>query len=364
MFLSIARKNKSDNKLLKKDKINKQKYYYFVKTISYVKTVLLFIFVFNLLFKELGAQDAVFSQFYANPLYLNPALSGSKMHPSISLNYRNQWAGLPSAYINYSASFDSYIKAIHGGLGVQFNSDNQGEGLLKNSNVSIAYAHFFNVTHNLTLSMGFQTAFVQQKFDWNNLIFRSMIDESTGTILPSNETPIEPDRKGIDFSTGIVGYTKQAYFGVAVHHLAKLGSINRHKDLKYLPPKYTAHFGITIALNNKGLKEKKAYISPNIIFQQQQEFQQLNYGIYFMRKIIVSGVWFRQNFTPYFGNDAVVLLLGFRYANFKLGYSYDITVSELIDTSGGSHEVSFSMQIGGKNSLKNLRSKAIRCPSF
>ncbi len=364
MFLSIARKNKTDNKLLKKDKITKQKYYSFVIIIRYIKIIFFFIFVFMLLLKELGAQDAVFSQFYANPLYLNPALSGSKMHPCISLNYRNQWAGLPGAYINYSASFDSYINAIHGGLGVQFNADNQGDGLLKRNNVSIAYAHFFDITQHFTLSMGFQTAYTQQKFNWNSLIFRSMIDESTGTILPSNETPIEPDRKGIDFSAGIAGFTKHTYFGVAVHHLAKLGSINRHKDLKYLPIKYTAHFGITIALNNKGLKEKKAYISPNIIFQQQQEFQQFNYGLYFMRKIIVSGVWFRQNFTPYFGNDAVVLLLGFRYANFKVGYSYDITVSELVDTSGGSHEVSFSMQIGGKNSLKNLRSKAIRCPSF
>ncbi len=38
----------------------------------------------------LYAQDAHFSQYYANPLYLNPAFAGSDICPRVTLNYRNQ----------------------------------------------------------------------------------------------------------------------------------------------------------------------------------------------------------------------------------------------------------------------------------
>ena len=63
------------------------------------------------------AQDVGFSQFYANPLYLNPAFAGSKVAPRISLTYRAQWPGLVSAFTTVSASYDQYIPDLHGGIG-------------------------------------------------------------------------------------------------------------------------------------------------------------------------------------------------------------------------------------------------------
>ena len=52
------------------------------------------------------AQDPAFSQFYANPLYLNPAFAGSNECPRANLNYRDQWPGIGRTYITTSASFD------------------------------------------------------------------------------------------------------------------------------------------------------------------------------------------------------------------------------------------------------------------
>ena len=67
---------------------------------------------------ESFAQDPAFSQFYANPLYLNPALAGSANCPRVILNYRNQWPGIAATYVTYSASYDQYVDAIQGGIGV------------------------------------------------------------------------------------------------------------------------------------------------------------------------------------------------------------------------------------------------------
>ena len=58
------------------------------------------------------AQDPTFTQFYANPLYLNPAFAGSNKCPRISMNYRNEWPQLTGNYVTYSLAYDSYVKNI------------------------------------------------------------------------------------------------------------------------------------------------------------------------------------------------------------------------------------------------------------
>lgn len=73
------------------------------------------------------AQDVGFSQFYANPLYLNPAFAGSKVAPRISLAYRAQWPGLVSAFTTVSGSYDQYIPDLHGGIGAILMTDRQGD---------------------------------------------------------------------------------------------------------------------------------------------------------------------------------------------------------------------------------------------
>ncbi|MFQ3327045.1 MAG: hypothetical protein ACI8YC_001686, partial [Salibacteraceae bacterium] len=55
------------------------------------------------------SQDPIYSQFYSNPLYLNPALAGVERCPRFVMNYRNQWPGISSGggnYVTYSASYD------------------------------------------------------------------------------------------------------------------------------------------------------------------------------------------------------------------------------------------------------------------
>ncbi len=55
------------------------------------------------------AQDPQFSQFYANPLYLNPAFAGGALAPRVMMNYRNQWPGLAANYVTTSFAVDHYF---------------------------------------------------------------------------------------------------------------------------------------------------------------------------------------------------------------------------------------------------------------
>jgi len=119
--------------------------------------------------------------------------------------------------------------------------------------------------------------------------------------------------------------------------------------------KVTGHIGAVIPLTKGEYNPNDATISPNILYQQQGNFQQLNMGLYVTKGPIVGGVWYRNK-------DSFITLLGFQTKHFKFGYSYDVTVSKLTNASGGSHEVSTQFLLPCKKRTRRFRT--IDCPSF
>ena len=67
------------------------------------------LFAFPFIMGKSFAQDPECSQFYANPLYLNPALAGVTICPKANANYRNQWPGIGKSFITYNVSYDQYV---------------------------------------------------------------------------------------------------------------------------------------------------------------------------------------------------------------------------------------------------------------
>ena len=331
------------------------------------RILILLTVVTTILFNNRGnAQDAQFSQFYANPLYLNPAMAGAEICPRAVLNYRNQWPGLAKSFINYNASFDQYIPKLHGGVGILVNMDNAGDGILKTTQAGVMYAFSFQAAENLYINMAIQGTFFQKTLNWDLLQFGDQIDPQQGFVLPTGETP--PTSNSVifpDFSSGLVfGWKGILHGGVAVHHLTEPNMAFYDQVENKLPMKITGHIGANINLEGGGLgfaedTEPKFYIAPNLLYQQQGDFHQLNAGIYVIRLPIVIGTWFRHNFE---NADAIIVLVGINYKNLKIGYSYDITTSKLKSNTGGSHEVSLAWQFNCLEKRRKLR--AINAPGF
>ena len=76
-----------------------------------------FVLLIFLIPEILYGQDPGFSQFYSNPLYLNPAFTGTTELPRTTLNYRNQWPQKGATYTTYSLSFDRLSKKLNTGFG-------------------------------------------------------------------------------------------------------------------------------------------------------------------------------------------------------------------------------------------------------
>lgn len=297
------------------------------------------------------AQDPHFTQFYANPLYLNPAFAGTGRCPRAIMNYRNQWPGITGTFVTYAASYDQHIDPISGGIGITALRDEAGEGTLTTTTVSGIYSYEQPINRHFSLRAGFQATFFQKAIDWSKLTFGDMIDPRYGFIYNTREVPGQNVKSGVDFSAGILGFSRLYYFGFAAHHLTQPdeGLIGASK----LPMKFTGHAGAIIPLK-KDVSEGS--ISPNILFKQQQNFTQINMGLYVTKGPIVGGLWFRKD-------DAFIALIGFQAGIVKFGYSYDVTVSKLTASqTQGSHEVSFGMQFPCKPKTRKFRT--ISCPSF
>ncbi|MBN2729474.1 MAG: type IX secretion system membrane protein PorP/SprF [Bacteroidales bacterium] len=324
----------------------------------------LVIAVFSMAFYSMDAvaQDPHFSQYYANPLYMNPAMAGTPVCPRLIMNYRNQWPSISGQYVTYNASYDQHVDALSGGIGVLVNVDRAGEGTLSTTMASGIYSYKLDIGRKFSLKAGIQATFLQKSLDWEKLTFGDQIDPRHGFVFNTNEVyPSDGLVKTFaDFSAGMVGYSERFYAGFAVHHLTtpNEGFISYSE----LPMKYTVHAGAIISIEGDNSRKRtieETSLSPNIMFQKQQEFEQLNYGLYLNKFPFVGGVWYRHNFD---NSDAVIVLLGFQQQVFKFGYSYDLTVSKLTNASGGAHE--FSLTIQFECSPKRKRIRAINCPSF
>src|SRR4051812_35446442 len=104
----------------------------------------------------LFAQDPEFTQFYANPLYLNPAFAGSARCPRAVMNYRNQWPSISGTFVTYNVSWDRHVDLLKGGVGLMLTEDRAGQGTLNSFAFSGIYAYELNLTKEFSLKAGFQ----------------------------------------------------------------------------------------------------------------------------------------------------------------------------------------------------------------
>ncbi len=300
------------------------------------------------------AQDPEFTQFYANPLYLNPAFAGSAHCPRLNMNYRNQWPALTGTFVTYSASYDQHFDALNGGIGLLVLNDKAGEGTLTTTDVSLIYAYQLNVNREFSIRFGMQGTYAQKILDRSKLTFGDQIDARYGFIYPTNEIISNTSVNFWDFSAGILAYSSKVFGGVSVNHLTQPEEyFIQAAPGSTLPMKITAHVGALIPLSSK--RNDESYISPNVLYQIQRDFQQFNIGVYVAKPPLVGGLWYRNK-------DSFIALVGLQQGIFKFGYSYDLTVSKLANASAGSHELSFSMQFQCHPRKKRFR--AVKCPAF
>jgi type IX secretion system PorP/SprF family membrane protein len=302
------------------------------------------------------AQDPSMSHFYANPLYMNPAMAGVEGPTKLSLGYRNHLPGAAHPYSTYHASFEQYLEALQGGVGIHVMNDRQGGGIINTLSLDAIYAYHLKVSRELMLSGGFQASAGQRSMNPDGLVLPDELAGMASTTL-TGYSKVYPD-----FTVGLAAFRRNVYGGIAVYHLFQ-PYMSRSKDPNTrLSRRYSAHLGALFSIYEKRLGREILQLSPNLVFLQQDIYQQMNYGLEVLYKNLLAGIWFRQDLR--FSYGTLILSVGYAKDPFRFRYSYDAKLSspDLQIPSMGSHEISMGLVF--ENLYKSKKRRAIKSPKI
>jgi type IX secretion system PorP/SprF family membrane protein len=318
------------------------------------------------------AQDVQYSQFYAVPLYQNPAFAGSVHALRGIADTRLQWLGLDANYKTYYFSADTYLDKYNSGLGIQFIRDIQGNNTISSNELSFMYSYELPVSKSFTVRAGLQGSAVQKTLDYSNLTFPGQYNDQQGFIGGGNYNLGAQNKWYPDVSSGVVAYSDRFWGGFSLHHMNMPNQSFPGGGNAALPIKYAVTAGYRIPLaqrNYLAYSEDKTSISitPTIHYKSQGKSDQFDIGLYAVYNQLMAGMWYRgipvKNYERNQNNESMVFLVGWLYKNWAFGYSYDLTLSKLVGTrQGGSHEINVTYIHRPTKKHKPMRK--LPCPSF
>lgn len=333
------------------------------------------------------AQDAHFTQYFASPLTLNPALTGLvNCDLRVAGNYRSQWSSVSNnPYTTASFSYDMATlkgKLNNGdalGIGILGMYDRSGIGALTNINIGIsaAYHKALGANKNHAISLGVQGMLVQKSIDFTKLSFEDQHNPGSGLAeYPTNENLANTDLTYPDFNAGIM-YTGKvseyatAYAGFSYYHITRpvetflrQGSSDSGVDHR-INSRYSAHLGGSFDLN----ENVKLYASA--LYQQQAASSEVvlgaavgfvlnpGYDAEFQKStVFYLGGWYRYG-------DALAPYVGLEWSKMQLGLSYDINISSFTPATNGNGAYELSLIFNGCiNKRQRGPQYNFTCPKF
>lgn len=311
---------------------------------------------------NLFAQDPQLTQFYAAPVYLNPAFAGATPCWRLGATHRNQWFLSDRAYATYMVSADKNIRSIGAGLGGYILHDTPGAGGYNTFEFAIAFAKQIKIRQDLQLRIGIQPSYHLKYLSAANYIYGTQLTNLNGFVGGPADAPQVASYNFFDLSTGGLLYSRSFWIGLGIHHVLRNPFITPY-TLQYVPMKISLHGGKKFELND----DAGSTLTPAFQLKNQGTALQLDLGAYLERNHLVLGAWYRG--IPFItskglNSDALAFLIGYKKYDFKLCYSYDLPLSRMI-YSFGTHEISLIFEFckpGKEKPPRNIQQ--LPCPVF
>jgi type IX secretion system PorP/SprF family membrane protein len=320
-----------------------------------------------------SAQDPNFSQFFASPLTLNPALTGKFDGVyRVAGNYRNQWPTINNAFRTYTASFDMGIlknsipEFDQFGIGFLGFADDAGNGVLKNNAIGMSLAYHKALDENgfHQLGVGFQGAYVGKRLDVTKVTFEDQLTPSgftgaTSEVFPGQKVNVSyfDMNAGILYNGTTDGYNN-FYLGASMYH------INRPKESFQDQQYFNLSGRLTLQAGGKVRVGANNYVHMSANYSRQANANNTVVGGAYALNVndsednptnIYIGSWYR------FG-DAIIPYVGLEFGEFHIGATYDVNISSLKPGS--------NMRGGAEISLIYIKkpvdpnAKKLNCPKF
>lgn len=299
-----------------------------------------------------SGQDAHFSQYFNNPLFINPAHAGNGInYVRASVFYRNQWNTVASPFRSQSFAVDKSVKRF--GIGLVLSNNSAGSDGIRQMNIlgNLTYIQPLDKEKINKVAIGVQLGIMQKSFDPSKMSFDNQYtvdhgydpNASNGEIF-SNTKVNRPDiNAGILYTRNLAIPDKifKPFAGISISHLTQPKEsfiIDENK----LPIKISINGGAGVALS------KQLELRPSVLFVKQENFKEVNVGMLANfsldnMNVLQLGIYNRMK-------DAVIAYAGYQVSNFFLGISYDINTSALSNStkSRGGFEISLTYVPKGK----------------
>ena len=289
---------------------------------------------------SLTAQDIHFSQYYASPLTLNPALTGKfDGLYRVTAIYRDQWRNIqeqktntfmtPSLSVDFSLLKNQLTNSALG-VGAVVTYDKVGAFTTMDAGLNLAYHLGLDQAGKYHIALGFQGMYSNRKLS-PDFTFEDELLSGSGFSPDDNRIDTEAhhlfsltpgmlvDAKFGDNVTVYGGYSlfmnltpKQDIF-LSNTTLATSG----------LPMRHLGHIGAEFEFN-------KLILIPGVLYQTTTRTDELNFGITAGYKLIEKpkkntkiflGLWYRLN-----EGGALIPKIGVDFENFRLSGAYDLGV--------------------------------------
>jgi type IX secretion system PorP/SprF family membrane protein len=278
-------------------------------------------------FQSLAQQEAMYSQYMFNTMAVNPSYAGSREVFSTTLLARAQWRGIDGAPVSQTLSMDAPLSNKKIGVGLIVFNDRIG--LTHNTGMHGSYSYRIRLPKS-TLSFGLKLGMVQYTANLNQATL-SVGNTSDDAGFQNNVTVWIPSA-----GAGIYLNSDKYYFGMSIPNLY---STQLAKDVKVKINKYDHIFamaGYVFSINN----DFKLKPSTLLKFVSGAPLElDINANLW-MYDVVGLGLSYRTG-------DAIVGMFEVQVqSNFRVGYSYDYTISNLSKYTSGSHEIILRYEFG------------------
>jgi type IX secretion system PorP/SprF family membrane protein len=270
-----------------------------------------------------GQQSPLYTQYIQNPFVINPAVAGTLHFFQIKMIQRVQWVGFNDAPITTSLSFFGPISPKNKDMGYGGTFYNDVTGPTSRLGVNGSYAYNVKINETQRISFGAALGIMQFKFDGTKI---NLPDDKSAPQAVTN-IPLLEGLAGVYFwdSNFQIGLSADNLFNNSIN----LDNSGNSKALSKLSRDYYLFGSYRFILNRRWNIESATgirFVGPSVV-----QFDLSAKAEY--KKSLIFGVAYRLQ-------DAVSAILGYQLTkNIYLGYSLDISTSQIYHYSFGTHEI-------------------------
>lgn len=321
------------------------------KSIIILKRVFIFLSIYLLTFYKLIAQDISFSDPYSEKLLFSPAYSGLSKCSKINLTYNKKFS---SNY--YSSSFNKYFDKYKSGIGLVVSNNSQGNRSISDFYLNIIYSYKIIINRKKIINTAFELSYFQQNINPQQLIFNNQINPVTSNVVANNNELFFEQNNGFDFSSATTFISTKYRIGIVFKHIDKV-FLKRNKT--NISPAIKVHLARTYKLK-ESIFLKKATISPEFIYNFQNNYSEITYGIHLVNNIFLTRLFIKHNLR--FNTISPIITIGIPLRNITISYSYKSSFNKFISYPNSSNQLSLAYRFNC--SRKRNFKKTIFCPNF